>query len=133
MKKIIRGFIPIFMTIVLLAAIIAPREMTAACANVTITNNSGCTVNITFYDATNATFTVSGITPGSASYPWGAFVPVGVVGSNGVQVPFVNGCSDCIKAQISGAVGFCCTKVCRGPNCTMTLSFVANCSAAPCQ
>lgn len=134
MKNMIRGFIPILVAaIVSLATIIAPHVMTAACANVTITNNSGCTVNITFYDVTSATFTVSGIVPGTAVYPWGTFSPIGVIGSNGAQVPFVNGCSDCIRAQVSGAATTCCTKVCRGPNCTMTLSFVGNCLGAPCQ
>ncbi|MEO6049407.1 MAG: hypothetical protein ABIQ57_18115 [Candidatus Kapaibacterium sp.] len=119
-----RRFIPVFFLAALLAMpVFSSRAV--ACTSLTITNNTSCTVNITFYSG-SATFTIGGIPPGVTVHPFPAnFTPVGIVTllGNHNSTP----CATCVQLQISGTTLPCCAFVCASPGCNITIN-----PATPC-
>lgn len=128
MQTMIRRFIPVFFLAALLAIPMFPSQAVAACNTVTITNNTTCTVNLTFYNASMATITVGGIVPGVGVYPFlPGFNPVGIVTLLGNHVANPLPCTNCVQLQVSGTTLPCCAFVCPSPQCNITIN-----PATPC-
>lgn len=107
----------------------------AQCANLNITNNTGCTVDITFQDGGGSPRTITGITPGFKTYPFSAaFFPVSILSGKGNTIVYAGGggCTGCVSLQVSGAPAgtLCCATLCPTPNCGMTINPVVPCPPA---
>lgn len=108
--------------IVTLLALAAFLDSATAQAQCIAANTTGCTVNLTLYDANNVLFTVvvpGGGTPVFFALPAG-YVPVGVRSSGGFFYPFnANGCTPCMKLPPLS----CCGIVCYAPaSCSFKIS-----------
>lgn len=114
--------------IVSLVSLFGAEPARAQCATITFTNNTDCTINLTFENAAGQLMTFTNITPGVSvhNYPIPGFVSVGIRTAKGnfVGNPGPPGCFDnpCITAFITGTTDKCCVVPCYGAGCTMTIN-----------
>jgi hypothetical protein len=113
--------------ILALVTFLAPATARSQCTAYTITNNTACTVNITFYSGASL-HTIFGITPGTANYPAPPFVPAGIVTARGNFVTLPAACTGCITLRRTGSTTFCCATLCSPTACSFIINPVA-CSA----
>ncbi|MBS1910464.1 MAG: hypothetical protein JST22_00635 [Bacteroidetes bacterium] len=124
---------PFFVAIIALVFFLALAS--SARAQITATNNTGCTILLTLVDGSGALsgpYTVPSGSLGTILPTPAGYAPVGVEDQNGRTRSFTGGspgCTPCIPLPATGGPEFCCGKVCfdSGTN-SLTIS-----SCSPCQ
>lgn len=109
--------------LVCVTALLAPASARAACTTITITNNTTCTLDLTFTDGVS-TYTVTGIVPGVGAYTPPPFTPTGIVTAFGnfVTSPAPGACTGCITLRVTGFSSTCCATLCHAGACKLTLN-----------
>jgi hypothetical protein len=107
---------------------LTPASAQVGCAAVTITNNSGSPLDLTFTNGL-VVYTIHNIAPGTAGYAAPGFNPTGYISAHGNFVTSAAACTGCITVRISGSLSFICAQVCAPTICSIVITPLALCAA----
>jgi hypothetical protein len=106
--------------IISLAMLFNASSARAVCPLMNITNNTGCTLDITFFGS-GATFTITNIVPGTNNYPFNqSWAPMGIITALGHEV--TNPCATCVVLHVTNSTNTCCANICPNGPCTLVIN-----------